>query len=298
MAVIKPAYRVRPLDLGDILDEAFRIYRANFTLLFSVALVASIPALISAVGSGSGGLFGLLQQSLAASQGSTLSRPDTTLLPLVLVGAALGLVLFPITTVAPFFAASAVILGLPATAGSIVRDTFRNYWRIWGIGLIYILLTLTMVLILSIPLVIVILVRWSFKYQVLYLEQAGVTGSLNRSSALVKGSWWRVFGIQVLVGVIVLILAGVMGVMAGLISFIAPGGLPRQAFAGVLSTLVQTVLLPFSAVAVTLLYLDQRVRKESLDLQLMAGQVGQAEYAPPPGDLPPAGSDFPPPPGG
>ena len=181
--------------------------------------------------------------------------------------------------------------------GSIVRDTFTNYWRVWGIGIIYGLLTLTMILILSIPFVVLILVRWSFKYQVLYLERAGVIGSLNRSAALVKGSWWRVFGIQVLVSVLVLVLAFAMGLMAGLISFIAPGGLPRQAVAGVLSTLTQTVLMPFSAIAITVLYLDQRVRKESLDLQLMAGQVGQAEYAPQAADLPPAGSDYQPPTG-
>ncbi|HEV1998196.1 MAG TPA: hypothetical protein VGR61_08720 [Candidatus Dormibacteraeota bacterium] len=304
MAPITPAYRMRPLDVGDVLDEAFRIYRANFPLMIAVALVASIPALVAGIGSGQGGAFGALQQYAALSQGNNFVRPDTTLLPLTFIGFLLGIVMFPITTGAPVFAACAVTLGLPATLGSILRDCLHNYWRVWGIGFLYGLVTASFILIISFPFVVWLLVRWSFRYQVLYLEHARVGGSLNRSTTLVKGSWWRVFGILILVFVILFVLGLILQGMFGLLSLLAPAGLVRQAAGGVLSALTQAVLLPFGAIAVTLLYLDQRVRRESLDLQLMAGQAGQvaalpaparAVELPPGGGLPPAWSDLPPP---
>ena len=299
MAAITPAYRMRPLDVGDILDEAFRIYRANFALMVTVALIASIPALISGIGSGSGGAFNTFQQYAALQQGSTFVRPDTTLLPLTFVGVILSIIMFPVTTAAPIFAACSVTLGMPATVGSILRDSVRNYWKVYGIGLLYLLVTISSILVISIPFVVWLLIRWTFRYQVLYLEHAGVGGSLNRSTTLVKGTWWRIFGILVLVVIIVGVLGLILQGVFGLVSLLAPAGLLRQAIGGLLSAAVQAVLLPFSAIATTLLYLDQRVRKESLDLQLMAGQAGQVAPPPPPtappGDLPPAWGEFPPP---
>jgi hypothetical protein len=303
---LRPAYRVRPLDLGEILDEAFRIYRANFALMFGVALVATLPTLVQAIGSGSGGTMALLQQFQAAS-GNEVAPPDTSLFWLVGVGFLLAFIMLPITTAAPYFAASAVTLGLPATVGSILRDALRNYWRVWGLLLINLALALTMILILTIPFVVLILIRWSFQYPVLYLEHAGVGGSLSRSSALVKGSWWRIFGVLFIVGLMVGVIGFVVGAMGGLLSLVAPAGLARGVVSGVLSSLVRAVLEPYTAIAATLLYLDMRVRKESLDLQLMAGQAGDPGQAasgfPPPsasglpaasGETPPAWGQTPP----
>ncbi len=291
---LRPAYRMRPLELGEILDEAFRIYRANFALLFGVALVASAPAILSAIGSGSGGTFGMFTRSFLTSQGGgTVTQPDTSLLWLTAVGVILSVVMFPISTAALTFAACSVALGMPATVGSILRDCLRNYWRVWGLGIIWVMLFVTMILVITIPFVILILVRWTLRYPVLYLEHAGVGGSMTRSSDLVKGSWWRVAGILIVAGIIVFVLVLVVGAMGGLLSLVVPAGLFRQSVSGVISALTSAVLVPFSALVTTLLYLDLRVRKESLDLQLMAGQVG--EVAPSPPELPPAWGDPPPP---
>ncbi|MFN2464685.1 MAG: hypothetical protein ABR598_00290 [Candidatus Dormibacteria bacterium] len=286
---ITPAYRVRPLDLGELLDEAFRIYRANFALMFGVALVATAPALVTSIGSGSGGAFGSFQRQYAAALGGgQVAAPDTSLIWLVGVGIVLGIVTFPISSGAPIFAACAVTLGLPATVGSILRESLRNYWRLWAIGIIYVLLELTSFAVISIPFVILVLVRWAFRYQVLYLEHAGVGGSLTRSSALVKGSWWRVFGILLLVVIVIpLVLTLVVDVMTGLLALAAPAGLVRNGVEGLLSSITQALVLPFKAVATTLLYLDMRVRKESLDLQLMAGEAGIAAEHSSPSNLPP-----------
>lgn len=297
MATLTPAYRVRPLDVGEILDEAFRIYRSHFALMLGVAVVATLPGLIVAIGSGSA--FNAIQQSFAAAQDGAAAVPsqETALAWLTGVGFLLGVIMFPISIGAPVFAACSVVLGLPATVGSILRDSLRNYWRVWGIGFIYFALEATSLLIISIPFVILVAVRWAFRYQVLYLEHAGVGGSLTRSSSLVKDYWWRVFAILLLMLIVIPFVLGIIvNLMASLLSLLAPAGLLRVAISGVLSSLASSLVLPFKAIACTMLYLDMRVRKESLDLQLMAGQVGQAvEYAPPPVQQPPSWSDFPPP---
>lgn len=307
MATLTPAYRVRPLDVGEILDEAFRIYRSHFALMFGVAVVATLPALV--VGIGSGSAFNAIQQSFTAAQDGAAALPsqDIALVWLTGIGFLLGLVMFPVGTGAPIFAACSVVLGLPATVGSILRESLRNYWRVWGIGIIYFALLLTSFAIISIPFVILVAVRWAFRYQVLYLEHGAVGGSLTRSSSLVKDHWWRIFLILILVLIVIPFVLGIIvNVMATLLSLLVPSGLLRVAISGVLSALVSSLLLPFKAIATTLLYLDLRVRKESLDLQLMAGQVGQEQIdqaqgregvdaAPPPAQKPPSWSDFPPP---
>ena len=39
-----PGSRLRPLDVGDLLDETFRLYRRHFWLLIGVGAVALLPA--------------------------------------------------------------------------------------------------------------------------------------------------------------------------------------------------------------------------------------------------------------
>jgi hypothetical protein len=44
------------------------------------------------------------------------------------------------------------------------------------------------------------------------LERQGVVASLRRSRSLVRGAWWRTFGILLLVNLIAQVLAGILGV--------------------------------------------------------------------------------------
>src|SRR5260221_505065 len=45
MAAPAPALRIRALTLMDVLDESFRIYRANFPVLGALAILLAIPLL-------------------------------------------------------------------------------------------------------------------------------------------------------------------------------------------------------------------------------------------------------------
>ena len=111
----------------------------------------------------------------------------------------------------------------------------------------------------------------------LVLEGVGPTTAMRRSYRLTGGAWWRTFGIYVLASIIAGIVAQVITipftVVGGLGSVATSSGAnpftTGQAFVTALATLVsQTVVVPFSAGIVALLYIDRRIRREGLDIEL------------------------------
>jgi hypothetical protein len=110
------------------------------------------------------------------------------------------------------------------------------------------------------------------------LERAPVVASLRRSRELVRGAWWRTFGILLLVNVIAQFLAGILAVPFTVLALLATfltgdGGLNPYEILPLLVTSVGTILAsavtwPFTAVATALIYVDRRIRREALDLEL------------------------------
>jgi hypothetical protein len=105
---------------------------------------------------------------------------------------------------------------------------------------------------------------------------ATVIGSLRRSAVLVRGAWWRTFGILLLAFVIAAVVSQVVAVPAALPllldgPFVNPDGSPTllsfviQGLAGVVAT---TLTAPFTAALTVLLYVDRRIRREGLDIEL------------------------------
>ena len=166
------------------------------------------------------------------------------------------------------------------------------------------------------------------------LERLPIRAALPRSWRLTQGYFWRTFGVIALIWVIVYmvtqIIATPFGLLGGLVGgILAPTSASENdpsAFAqllvsqfgvNILSTVVTSIVGAILAVvqtsAVALIYIDLRMRKEGLDLELTrfveARQTGQeladpylaparqpvpASAYPPPGGYPPAGS-YPPP---
>ncbi|MYS80376.1 hypothetical protein [Embleya scabrispora] len=114
----------------------------------------------------------------------------------------------------------------------------------------------------------------------LMLEKQSVRKSLERSRKLVTGSWWRVCGILLLIALIMTIVGGIIqtpfllasdGISA--ITASKPSDVPDPSFVdllitGVGSVIAAALLYPFAAGATALLYIDQRIRREALDLDL------------------------------
>ncbi|MGQ4490317.1 glycerophosphoryl diester phosphodiesterase membrane domain-containing protein [Streptomyces sp. SAS_281] len=125
-------------------------------------------------------------------------------------------------------------------------------------------------------------VRFSLAAPALMLERQPVATAMRRSAKLVRGAWWRTFGILALtllltliVGLVVGIPFGVvaMGVDDGTLSSLLSGeatefGWPFLIITAIGDVVAATITYPLSAGVTALLYVDQRIRREALDLDL------------------------------
>ena len=141
--------------------------------------------------------------------------------------------------------------------------------------------------------------RVSLVPSVLMLERLPLRGAIVRSWSLTRGYFWRTFGILLLVLVIVQIVSSIISTPINILAsfgstLINPNGDDQALIVGfiVVSTLTVIVTLLFSAIAAViqsatpaLLYIDLRMRKEGLDLELArfveARQVGDASVPDP-----------------
>jgi len=140
-------------------------------------------------------------------------------------------------------------------------------------------------------------VRLSLAVPAIVLEGAGPVTALKRSWQLVQGSWWRIFGITLLAGIVVAFIAGILqipftivgtlvGGSSGLGSIFNHGATAAAAVAGpsllaiiigaIGSIIAATCTRPISAGVTVLLYADMRMRKEGLDLALNQASQAQA----------------------
>ena len=138
-------------------------------------------------------------------------------------------------------------------------------------------------------------VRLSLAVPAIVLEGAGPVAALRRSWQLVQASWWRIFGITLLAGIVVAVIGGILqipfvvvetlvGGSSGLGPIFSHGATAAATVAGpsliaiiigaIGSIIAATCTRPISAGVTVLLYADMRIRKEGLDLAL--SQASQA----------------------
>ena len=126
-----------------------------------------------------------------------------------------------------------------------------------------------------------ILVAWAYVRLLLapvavVLERVGPVRAMTRSGELVKGAWWRTLGITLLAMIIAGVvsqvislpfsLVGALGVSATGSSDALPWSLMLITTVG--SLLASIITLPFTSGVTALLYVDRRIRREALDIEL------------------------------
>jgi membrane-anchored glycerophosphoryl diester phosphodiesterase (GDPDase) len=126
-------------------------------------------------------------------------------------------------------------------------------------------------------------VKLGFVPAVLVVERATIRQSMRRSWHLTNGSFWRTFGIRLLVLVIVGVATSIITAPISFLFTIGstvtqPNGSPESALTGTLlvstivtqgvTAVISAVGLVVSTATTALLYLDQRMRLEGLDLDL------------------------------
>jgi hypothetical protein len=143
---------------------------------------------------------------------------------------------------------------------------------------------------------------------VVVLENESPGRALGRSWRLVARSFWRVFGITLLAGIIVAIAGGILQLPFTFFGALSGSGIVATVILVIGAIAAGTVTRPITAGVTVLLYVDMRMRKEGLDLALRTasgtGQPGDdfaavwrppsADPAPAPG-TPPTAAGAPPP---
>ncbi|MHC5909109.1 glycerophosphoryl diester phosphodiesterase membrane domain-containing protein [Streptomyces sp. S6] len=135
-------------------------------------------------------------------------------------------------------------------------------------------------------------IRFSLAPPALMLEKQGIKKALGRSVKLVRGAWWRVLGIQLLgtiitgvVSMIVVVPFALIGAalgdggMSGFLANSAAAGhdWTYLTVTGIGGVIGYTITFPINAGVSVLLYVDQRIRREALDLEL-ARAAGLQDY--------------------
>lgn len=123
-------------------------------------------------------------------------------------------------------------------------------------------------------------IKFSVASPAMVLENLGVFAAIGRSWRLTRGNFWRLFGINILTSIIISMVAGVFGGIASVIgafSTIVASSSTNDFMEAlsitfiiymVMTAISLLITLPFSSSVNALLYIDLRMRKEGLDVEL------------------------------
>ncbi len=283
-------------------------------MVVTVQQVISVAAQVS-----TGSIGGSLAPSGGSLPSGMLSGldPFSTVAGLVLsaVNLLLGTVLGAILTGILMVVVSESVLGRSIELGEVWRRVRPRFWALLGGSILAGLLPWSGVLIaglvglavglaagttagvvVGVILGLVLLVPGAYLWGVLALttpaitlERLGPLKGLRRSWQLARGDFWRVWGIRALASVIAYFLSGIIvvpfEVVGAIVLFAAgfdadtTGLLILLAFTAVGAIMAGSVVQPFLAGVIGLLYVDRRMRGEGLDIilqeQARTAQAGQ-----------------------
>lgn len=316
---------LRPLAVGEILDGAVSTMRTHWRTVLGISLTVAVFTEIVVVL-----LQGFVLEDAAssdalndpsASVGELTRALGDTLLSsgVILLIALLGTIVATalLTTVT-----SRAVLGKSVTTAEAWRDARPQLAKLFGLTFLLPLIGIAVVAVGALPgflvalagggdggvalavlggmaasvVAIWLMVRFSLASPALMLEKQSILKSVSRSAKLVRGSWWRVFGIQLLATIIANVVASIIvipftflaaalsgdGVSGFLNSGTGDLGWTFLIVSGIGSVIGSMLTFPITAGVSVLLYIDQRIRREALDLDLAraAGVQGYGSDAP------------------
>jgi hypothetical protein len=304
-AAHKPgAMPLRPLGLGDIYDAAFRIIRFNpkatvGSAVLVAAVAMAIPVIVTAVVA--------LAVDFSADSGDDTAEivSGVAVGGSFLLGAVLQYVGMIFVTGMVAHVAVAAAVGRRLSLGEAWGATRGTRWRLVGvtllIGLIW-LVVLGVYVAASVLLIVlvdswigalvwflvtgaalVVLLCWTWirvtylAVPALVIERIGVFAAIGRGYRLTRKQFWRTFGIGLLTGIITAVAAQILTVPFAIVGQVAGFAIPDTGIAvlvlivvNALGTVLSTAFVaPFTAAVTSLQYLDQRMRKEAYDVELM-----------------------------
>lgn len=238
-------YNIRPLSFGEVLDEAFGVFRNNFIVLAGIALVVGVPV-----------------ETITSVAGKIHS------IGWLIIGSLLALIFEPVMMVAFTIAVANIYLDRPATIGDSYRAVGKVFAAFFGTLLLADVLLALGVLALIVPAV-YFGVCWSLVFPVMIVEHCFGMNALRRSRQLVSGVWWRTVGI--------LLVAALIARIPPLVLSMAWSFIPL--LGTVLTAATSSIAQTYSLAVIVIYYFDRRCRIENFDVRLLAAQVGAGTAA-------------------
>ncbi|BAU83654.1 integral membrane protein [Streptomyces laurentii] len=295
---------LRPLTLGDILDGAVttlrRYWRTVLTVSVAVAAIMQVaqilcqrylipdqqpldPAASPAEA---------MDQTLEAARTSAIGMAPASLIAAVatLLSAALLTVVI-----------SRAVLGKPIDLATAWREARPRLLPLLGLSLLVPLICAVVMFVGILPglllgsdgltllgmfvalgVVVWLWIRFALASPALMLERQGVIASMKRSAKLVQGAWWRVFGITVLINLLMALVAVILAIpftalamafsVEGLADLANAGAFEKDwsflILTGIGGVVTNALVYPIVSGVSVFLYIDQRIRREALDVEL------------------------------
>ncbi|MEU9078875.1 hypothetical protein [Kitasatospora sp. NPDC048538] len=294
---------LRPLGVGELLDGSVATIRRHWRTALPLALGIAVIQQAGVVAAG--------QLVTGRTGPATQVVILLATLPLRVLGSVVAVSLLTVVV-------SRAVLGRSATAGDAWRDARPRVLQLLGLTVLTGLMSGGVVLLgfspwyfyrsggsgepateallflvgfLTLPVAAWLWIRFSLAAPALMLEKQGVVTALSRSRRLVRGSWWRIFGVTLLGEVLSFIVAMVIAVPFRFLGLVLGfddvdrqvdlNSIAHQPAAMLVTTAVAgiiaaTLTIPFLAALNVLIYVDQRIRREALDIEL-ARAAGLAE---------------------
>ena len=270
------ATSLQPMSFVDILDGMFMLYRQHFRLFFAIVAVYIV------IGFG----LDLISVSAATSMASL-----TSIVIVMLVGIGSFIVSF-LVVAGLAYASALAYLDRDITAQDALKQAWRRFFSLLGSMILWGLVVVGLcVTIIGIPFGIYFSVRWGLYTLPVLFEETTARNALRRSTELVRGTWWRVFGIMLAVSVIAFMISFILEVSFGFILTLMGvaeiegatlwdtirrlfipmpnevGWLP-YAIRRFVSVVIAGLAMPIGIIGSMLLYFDLRVRKEGFDIEM------------------------------
>ncbi len=269
---------LHPMTLSDILDGAFKLFKAEARSIVLVTAAFVVPVQIVAA---------YLQRGYLGGTGllSLLSDPSEAESALESAGSSPGwatlLTLAATVLILPFVAGavsrivSAAYLGERMSPGQALRAVRSRWWAFivaWilvhvleGVGLLFCILPGLLAMAFFVPVA-----------PAIALEGLGPIRAMKRSFRLVRPRLFPVLGVALLSGLLATAVGSALSIIPETLALVVGlrWGWILLAVGGVVSGLVGT---PLVAIIATLVYYDGRIRQEGLDLQIMAGDLARGD---------------------
>jgi uncharacterized membrane protein len=302
---------LRPMSTGQLLDHTFALYRRNFLLFVGIAMVgpaANVIFQLLTLGANVGSPFSAGNRVAAAAAMARLGLGMLFGYVVMLAGMAISHAATVKAVAAVYLGQETSVIGAYRALRGRMWSLFGTFGLIFFWMALWMMLVVVVMMAVMVPIFmglgagrrraapgaatamigavlvfaifalavvgfIAIYVRYALAIQACVVENLGPRASLKRSISLSKGSRWRVVVIYLIFVLLAMILGFGLGAIAGGAGTLLHNRIAAAVLIYLAGFVAGSITGPLATIGLSLLYYDERVRKEAFDLQLMLSSL-------------------------